>query len=317
MKLSLKMKTPWLVLSSVLAALIAGGCNVGVPVVAGPATVDAPQSVAEGPILLPNAIDSFKFVVLGDFGTGGPGQFELGTRMARFRDGFRYDVVVTVGDNIYGGEETPEQFTRRFESPYEEILDAGVKFHATLGNHDAREQRFYKLFNMNGEYYYTLKAPTGSVRFFMIDSTYRTPEEMVWLEKELAGSTDDWKIAVFHHPLYSSEGRHGSDLRLRETLEPLFVAYNVSVVFTGHDHFYERIKPQLGIMYFVVGSGGQLAFGDIDRRSTLTAKGFDTDNVFLAVEIVGDRMYFNAISRAGLIIDSGVIERRMSAVAVP
>ena len=193
-----------------------------------------------------------------------------------------------------------------------------MKFYATLGNHDAREQRLYKLFNMNGEYYYTLKAPSGSVRFLMIDSTYRTPEEVVWLEEQLKGSNDDWKIAVFHHPLYSSGGRHGSDVRLRDTLEPLFVPYNVSVVFSGHDHFYERIKPQRGIMYFIVGSGGQLAYGDIDKRSTLTAKGFDTDNVFLAVEIEGDKMYFNAISREGQVVDSGIIERRLPVVdAVP
>jgi len=189
-----------------------------------------------------------------------------------------------------------------------------VKFYATWGNHDAREQRFYKLFNMNGEYYYTFKAPSGSVRFFLIDSTYRPPEQIVWLEEQLKGSNDDWKIAVFHHPLYSSGGRHGSDVKLRETLEPLFVPYNVSVVFADHDHFYERIKPQRGIMYFIVGSGGQLAFGDINKRSTLTAKGFDTDNVFLAVEIEGDKMYFNAISREGQVVDSGVIERRLPVV---
>lgn len=30
------------------------------------------------------------------------------------------------------------------------------------------------------------------------------------------------------------------------------------VVLNGHDHFYERLNPQKGIAYFVVGSGGQL-----------------------------------------------------------
>jgi len=308
------MNTRWLVLSLIVAILIACGGCVGIPIEAGPATVDAPQSVAETPVLLPNANGSLKFVVLGDFGTGGPGQYELAAQMARLHDGFKFDIVVTAGDNIYGGRETSQEFTLKFETPYKPLLDAGVKFYATLGNHDAREQRFYKLFNMNGEYYYTLKPPSGSVRFFMIDSTYRTPEEFVWLEEQLKGSNDDWKIAVFHHPLYSSGGRHGSDVRLRETLEPLFIPYNVSVVFSGHDHFYERIKPQRGIMYFIVGSGGQLAFGDIDKRSTLTAKGFDTDNVFLAVEIEGDKMYFNAISREGQVIDSGIIERRLPVV---
>ena len=93
-------------------------------------------------------------------------------------------------------------------------------------------------------------------------------------------------------------------------LEPLFVKYNVSVVLTGHDHFYERVKPQKGIAYFVVGSGGQLRKGNIDRASGITAKGFDTDLAFMAAEIVGDEMYFNAISRTGQIVDSGMIPRR-------
>jgi hypothetical protein len=81
-------------------------------------------------------------------------------------------------------------------------------------------------------------------------------------------------------------------------------------VLNGHDHFYERVKPQNGIQYFVVGSGGQLASGNIDRQSGLTAKGFDTDLAFMAAEITGDEMYFNAISRVGQTVDSGVLTRR-------
>lgn len=115
---------------------------------------------------------------------------------------------------------------------------------------------------------------------------------------------------VIDNALYSSGDRHGSDLRLRDVLEPPFVKYNVSVVLTGHDHFYERVKPQKGIVYFVVGSGGQLRAGNIDRASGITAKGFDTDLTFMAAEITGDEMYFNVISRVGQIVDSGVLTRR-------
>jgi len=151
-----------------------------------------------------------------------------------------------------------------------------------------------------------------------------TPQALAWDGKQLWLSSrdlgtlyridsDEWKIVVFHHPPYSSGGRHGSDLRLRETLEPLFIKYNVSVVLNGHDHFYERIKPQHGIVYFVAGSGGQLAVGDIDKGSDITAKGFDTDRAFMVVEIAGDRMYFNAVSRLGEVVDSGVIARRVPA----
>ena len=60
-----------------------------------------------------------------------------------------------------------------------------MKFYASLGNHDSREQRYYKLFNMDGKLYYTFKAPKQDVRFFALESTYLDPEQMEWLEKEL------------------------------------------------------------------------------------------------------------------------------------
>jgi 3',5'-cyclic AMP phosphodiesterase CpdA len=144
----------------------------------------------------------------------------------------------------------------------------------------------------------------------LLEATYPTPELFQWLENELKASSSDWKIAVFHEPIYSSGEMHGSDLSLRKVLEPFFVKYNVSVVFSGHDHVYERVKPQQGIAYFVVGSGGELRSGNIDRKSGLTAKGFDTDQAFLAAEIIGDQMYFSAISRTGQTVDSGVLVRR-------
>jgi predicted MPP superfamily phosphohydrolase len=216
--------------------------------------------------------------------------------------------VALVGDNLYGSERS-QDFKKKFEIPCKPLLDAGVKFYASLGNHDKREQRFYQQFNMDGKLYYSF-TPKANVSFFALDSGYPVPEQIRWLEKELAASSSDWKIAFFHHPLYSSGDRHGSDLGLRSVLEPLFLKHNVSVVLNGHDHFYERIKPQKGIVYFVAGSGGKLRKGNIDKRTGLTAKGFDTDLTFLAAEVIGDEMYFNAISRLGKVVDSGVFTRR-------
>jgi hypothetical protein len=259
-------------------------------------------------VALPNRAGSFKFLVFGDFGTGAPSQYELAAQMAKLRERFAYDTAVLVGDNLYGSER-PQDFKKKFEIPYKPLIDAGVKFYASLGNHDAREQRYYKLFNMDGRLYYTF-SPKADIRFFALESTYLEPEQVRWLENELSSSTSKWKIVFFHHPLYSSGERHGSDTQLRAVLEPLFVKHGVSVVLTGHDHFYERIKPQNGIPYFVVGSGGQLRKGNIDRSTGLTASGFDTDLAFMAAEIVDDAMYFNVISRRGQTVDSGVVARR-------
>lgn len=275
-----------------------------------PASAQSPrQSPPAIALTLPNKDDSLKFAVLGDFGTGSREQYQVAEQMKRVHDAFPFDLVTLVGDNLYGSQR-PQDFQNKFEVPYKPLLDAGVKFQASLGNHDAREQQYYKLFNMDGKLYYTFKGSRQSVRFFVLDSGYMDPEQVAWVEKELQDSKEDWKIPYFHHPPYSSGDRHGSDQRLREVLEPLFIKYNVSVVLTGHDHFYERVKPQNGIVYFVVGSGGQLRKGNIDTRSGITAKGNDTDQSFLVAEINGDEMAFNAVSRLGQVFDTGVITRR-------
>jgi hypothetical protein len=297
-------------LTGILLVAVLLGCVVAtLPARTAPA--QAVQTAEAGPVALPNKDGSLKFGVLGDFGTGSREQYQLGEQMAKLHARFPYEIVLTVGDNLYGSQR-PQDFVNKFEKPYKALLDADVKFYATLGNHDDRSQARYKLFNMDGRRYYTFKAPKQDVRFFALESDYPVPEQIKWLEKELQDSGEKWKIAFFHHPLYSSGERHGSDVTLRKALEPLFIKYGVSVVLTGHDHFYERLKPQNGIVYFVVGSGGKLREGNIDTRTGLTAKGFDTDLAFLAVEISGDEMHFNTISRQGTVIDSGLIPRRAS-----
>jgi len=182
-----------------------------------------------------------------------------------------------------------------------------VKFYAALGNHDNQENRFYKPWNMNGERYYTYSKK--DVRFFVLDSDYLDRPQLDWLESELRKSTDDWKIAYFHHPLYSSGGRHGSEVDLRVILEPLFLKYGVNAVFSGHDHIYERIKPQKGIYYFVSGSAGQLRRGDL-KTSALTEVGFDQDQSFMLVEIDKDAMTIQALSRTGKTIDAATLPRQ-------
>lgn len=299
---------PWVLLLTLIAAACATQPTRGpVQVAASPDQPATTPAAAETP--LPNKPDTLKFAVLGDFGTGSRAQIETGAEMARVHKRFPFEFVITVGDNIYGSE-SRQDFSRKFEVPYKALLDAKIKFYASLGNHDSPEQINYELFNMDGKRYYTMNPSRQSAKFFAVDSTYLLPEQVLWLEEELAGSREDWKIPYFHHPPYSSGERHGSQDPIRKALEPLFLKYNVSVVFTGHDHFYERTKPQQGIVYFVVGSGGQLRRGNIAARSALTEKGFDTDYAFLVAEIDGDDMYFNAIARTGAVIDSGKITRR-------
>ena len=259
-----------------------------------------------GEVKLPLKQGSLRFAVIGDTGTALRAQYDAGRQMAAWQERVGFEFVLLTGDNIYGAD-TAAEMKRKFEDPYKGLLDKKVKFYASLGNHDNPNQRFYKLYNMNGERYYTFRPKMG-VRIFALDSNYIDPKQIEWLEKELAASGSEWKIVYFHHPLYSSGRNHGPALSTREVLEPIFVRHGVSVVLTGHEHFYERIKPQKGILHFISGGGGKLRPKDI-MKNPQTAAGFDTDLHFLVMEIDGDDLYFQAVSRTGKTVDSGSFRR--------
>jgi 3',5'-cyclic AMP phosphodiesterase CpdA len=258
------------------------------------------------PIALPDAPGSLRFAVIGDMGTGQRPQLEVAAQMAALRARFSYDLVLMVGDNLYGRQQ-PADIVAKFDRPYAPLLQAGVLFYGALGNHDDPGTRFYDPFHMNGERYYSFVRE--GARFFVLDTNIMDRKQVAWAETALSDSSERWKIAIFHHPLYSNARRHGSDVQLRTILEPMLVKAGVNVVFSGHDHVYERLVPQKGITYFVTGSSGKLSPGDV-RRSPTTAAAFDSDNAFVIVEIAGESLYFQAISRTGAIVDSGVVNRR-------
>jgi hypothetical protein len=256
------------------------------------------------PLSLPLKEGSVRFAIIGDTGTGSKQQQQLADLMKQYREAFPFEFVLMMGDNLYGSE-TPADYKKKFQDVYQRLLDDKVKFYASLGNHDQPNERFYEYFNMNGKEYY--RFTKGNVAFYALNSNYMDKNQLKWFEDELIKDTSDWKIAFFHHPPYSSGGKHGSDKQLREVVEPFFVKYGVNVVLAGHEHFYERIKPQKGIYYFISGAGGKLREGDVKERSPLTDKFFDNDMSFMLVEIVKGDMHYQVISRTGETVDSGVL----------
>ena len=246
---------------------------------------------------------SVRFAVIGDMGTGDQPQYDVANQMTKFHETFPFDFVIMLGDNLYGGS-SPGDYATKFERPYKALLEAGVKFYASLGNHDNSNERFYEPFNMAGQRYYTFKK--GNIQFFALDSNYMNPEQLAWVDGRLKGADATWKICFFHHPLYSDGQFHGPDLDLRKRIEPLFMKYGVDVVLSGHEHLYERIQPQHGIYYFIEGSSGELRPHNL-KPSPQTIKGFDTDQAFMLIEIAGDELRFQAISRTGQVVDSGTV----------
>ena len=275
-----------------------------------------PASIRRDVVALPNAARSIKFAIIGDSGRGDKFQHEVGAQMEAFRQRFDFEFVLMAGDNIYEGPASEEDYRLKFEEPYKPLLDAGVKFYAALGNHDDTNQIFYKPFNMGGDRYYTFVPPVDPitrwdtrVRFFALDSTYLSLEQLRWFEKEVTESRAEWKIAFMHHPVYTS-GRYSLAARgIRLALESAFVNGGIDVVFSGHEHIYARSELQRGILYFVTGGAGSLRAGDA-RQVPQIARSYDQDYHFMLAEITDDGFFFQAINRQGDTVDAGALKRR-------
>ena len=271
-------------------------------------------AISTGAFIKPSSIfcspvkDKVRFAVIGDWGTGDRRQAGIARQMLLSHQRSPFDFVVSSGDNIYPNG-SGRLFSKRFEEPFAGLLKDRINFYAVLGNHDVesgrQDQREYPLFNMGGVSYYKIASGGGLADFFMLDSTDFDRTQSAWLENSLRDSKANWKIAVFHHPIYSSGKSHGSDVGLRKQLEPLFTRYGVNIALSGHDHIYERTKSQRGVQYFVSGAGGQVRRGDVARGSGLTAASFDDDNHFMVIEIDSSKALFQAISGAGSVVDSG------------
>ncbi len=266
------------------------------------------QSTSNGmDIRLPLRPQSVRFAIIGDSGTGNQSEYEVAQELNAYRQVVGFDFVIMLGDNIYGGHR-PRDFTEKFEKPFKPLLDAGVKFYAALGNHDdPNQERLYKPFNMGGERYYTFRK--SSVEFFVLDSNYMDPKQLDWLRQNLEHSDSKWKICYFHHPLYNAGKSHGPDVDLRAQVTPIFKQYGVNVVFSGHEHVYERMKSEDDIYYFVAGNSAKLSGHDF-RKSDELQVGYDSDRGFMLVEIDGDHLYFQTISRTGKTVDSGSVIRQ-------
>jgi hypothetical protein len=263
---------------------------------------------AVSPLPMPEIRGGTVFAAMGDSGSGDQSQQAVAQAMLTyFTTARRFPFVLMLGDNLYD-----DDYTNEFLIPYKALLDRGVKFYAALGNHDRDLQIHFKPFNMGDHDRYTFDE--GNARFAVLNSNHPAdPEQIKWLNTAYADAGDKWRIAYFHHPLYSS-GQHASESRdvIRPALEQALVNNKVNVVFSGHEHLYERTKPQHGVQYFVSGGGGRYLY---DFHSNSFDEVGLSEHHFMVLEIAGDRMLFEAITHAQKVIDCGVLYRTIDAAS--
>lgn len=308
----------WATGALITALLVSSGCDDS----AGPSTRPALE-VEAGPVTdasrrgpaLPALATSVKFAVIGDSGRGSRLQRELAEEMTRAHQTFPFDFVVMLGDNLYEGPATADDYRTKFEEPYAELLDEGVDFYAVLGNHDDVREVDYRAFHMKGKRYYTFTPPASRlattltrVEFFALDTTNPDATELRWLAERLEKSDAAWKICLSHHPLYSTGRYRNTALLYRRLFEPTLIRGGVDVVFSGHEHLYQRMRLQHGIQYFISGGGGSVRTGE-GVAAPPVARTYDRDLHFMLVEIDRGALYFQTLSRKGVTIDSGVIRK--------
>jgi predicted phosphodiesterase len=264
----------------------------------------------------PSADGALRFAVMGDMMRGGRYAHALAAVLAREADKAGLDAVITTGDNLK--EFTPEALNEVFYQSYAPLLDLGIPFYASLGNHDldhgnADFVSHVPEWHLAGRRWYAVSL-NASVEVFLLDSNSvgdesLGPEQLAWLERALTISTAPIKIAAFHHPIYGYSRHRGPSESRRALLEPLFRAHGVQLVFQGHQHIYERLEPVNGIHYFIAGNGSK-----VDQNSFAPGPGIVTgDDEHLAAmlwEIRGWQAHFRVLAHTGELLDEGEFSLR-------
>ncbi len=167
-------------------------------------------------------------------------------------------LILHTGDLVDSGELLDDWY---HFFPVIGAFSQNLPFYPALGNHEHNATLYYELLPIpsgGGDYgteWYTFTW--GNCQFFVLDSGRRIAEQTEWLEQQLSQPRPtgvDWRIAMFHHPPFSS-GLNGGSETIQQQWCSLLEEGDVAVVFCGHDHFYER-SVHGGVHYVTIGTGG-------------------------------------------------------------
>jgi hypothetical protein len=270
----------------------------------------------------------YAFVAVGDTGCGCSAQTRVSQRLIEWHLTNPFSTVVMLGDNIYGSSfgtrgGSKSLFEERFDKHYFPLLNQGVKFYATLGNHDyetrggqdeVADKKRFNILGAKGYYSFVSDAkldgkPLGQFisrnSVAIIKKDRSDSAQIAWLSKTLSEGGAVWKVIYFHHPLYAPAGEgHEPEVELRRDLEDVFVAAGVQLVLAGHNHYYARMKTQRGITHFISGGGGRSLKDPIINQYTQRAAGV---NHFIYFEVYPDKMNFKVVSAKSNFSDDGTI----------
>jgi hypothetical protein len=273
------------------------------------------------------AQEPFRFIAIGDTGSGSPPQQRVANQMWELMQKHPFQLVLMLGDNIYGNHEIsgggdPRFFHAKFDLQYQRFQQHGVVFHAAIGNHDMQtnhaqaeidDQKRFGILGPDGYYKFSSPANTDVngrplVDFFALNSELRQEKmtaQVAWLKQELEKSKAVWKVLYLHHPLYTVRGQHAPALVLRGMIEENLKKNHVQIILAGHNHFYARMKPVDDMVQLISGGGGRhLAFPFSDHCAEISARRYH----FTEVEVYPGRVHVAAIDQYGETFDEKSID---------
>jgi len=244
---------------------------------------------------IPAQDGSLTFMVLGDTRSGHEAHQSVVNKMLELGPPEFY---LHTGDFVDDGSDRSQWDT--FLDIEHDLMQVSTLYPA-MGNHEMNHQNYFDVLNPPGRWY---SFDRGDAHFVSLqvdgygDYTPGQPQYN-WLVSDLAGTSKPWKFVFFHIPPYSSGG-HGGDLNVRQTLCPLFEQYGVTIVFSGHDHDYERSVAN-GVTYIVTGGGGAPLYPKAHDNPASVY--FASVHHFVQVTLSGDTLYGVAIEPDGTEFD--------------
>lgn len=245
----------------------------------------------------PAQVDTFSFAVFGDTRTDSVAHQSVIDQIALHE----YMFVLHSGDLVEDGN---NEIDWRIFFNIEDTLLQNKQFIPAIGNHESPFWPYDTLFALPGiEEYYSIEY--GNSHLIVLNTEMDLyGAQLTWLIDDLTAahndSTIDWIFVNFHRPPYSS-GNHGSQMDVRDAWCSVFAQHDVDIVFSGHDHDYERTVPIDDVVYIVTGGGGA-PLRHVDS-SSWTAYSESTYH-FCHIDIEDRNLVLRAIKPDGTIFDS-------------
>ncbi|MDD3363563.1 MAG: metallophosphoesterase [Syntrophomonas sp.] len=262
----------------------------------------------------PRRVVPFSFVIYGDYSSGGNRRIKLRLyrRIPKEHPGF----ILFTGDLVPNGNNLGIWKNQFFApvgglSPYFPLVP-------THGNHDGAGSLFNYYFRSPGRRRWD-SFVYANAHFILLDteSNYSPGSPQYrFLVRTLQRSRAGWKLVCLHQPPYSTNRGHHSNLKVRAVLCPIFEKYGVNIVFSGHNHCYERTQPiyqnrvnlKSGVTYIATGGGGAALHPPVARNNLSAAeKKWISVRLkihhYLSVRITGKKLIVTAKNSNGKIID--------------